>query len=278
MSLSKMMFVAALALQKIAQENNLNLNLGCDHWGTLRLGQGVTWGIGVHGDEVVVGIDGKIIGIKKRNKDGDKTIFGKDGKPVNNDKAKSAVGLKSFITKDYYTEIHCQLCDGKMNIRDGGKWDFLVCENFPICKYTQDFRKDDEGNIVPLAMDKPSGEQCEKCGLPMLFKDTLQGKLLACSDYLECKHINSQSTGVYCPEENCGGAIVQKISKRGTVFYSCDRHPKCTFATWNKPVKQQCPDCGLEFMVEKHNKKTGLLLVCINKLCKSRNPIDSLDD
>ena len=36
------------------------------------------------------------------------------------------------------------------------------------------------------------------------------------------------------------------------MFYACDRFPKCDFALWNKPVKdeqggkfgEKCPECG----------------------------------
>ncbi|MDF1615734.1 DNA topoisomerase family protein [Desulfurivibrio dismutans] len=70
-----------------------------------------------------------------------------------------------------------------------------------------------------------------------------------------------------CPEEGCDGELVQKVSKRGKVFYSCNRYPKCTFALWDKPVAKPCPLCNSPFLVEKSNKK-GRRLVCPDKECR----------
>jgi DNA topoisomerase-1 len=109
----------------------------------------------------------------------------------------------------------------------------------------------------------------------MVYKHGRFGKFLACSGYPACKHIKAQSTGVHCPEEGCGGDIVQKISKRGKVFYSCDRYPKCTFAIWDKPVNKPCPDCGAPFLVEKNSKKEGLQLRCADKACHYKESLDS---
>jgi len=174
------------------------------------------------------------------------------------------------------TDIPCQQCDGKMVIRWGRNGEFLACENFPSCKHTQDFRKDDDGKVVPIDRDEPeeSGEKCEKCGRPMVYKHGRYGKFLACSGYPDCKHIKAQSTGVPCPETGCSGDIVKKVSKRGKVFYSCSRYPKCDFAIWDKPVKEKCPDCDAAFLVEKQSKKTGPRLQCANKSCKYSRPLD----
>lgn len=177
--------------------------------------------------------------------------------------------MESVKSATIPTDIPCSLCDGKMVIRWGRNGDFLACETFPACKHTQDFRKNADGKIEPVDREKPeeSGEKCEKCGLPMVYKHGRFGKFLACSGYPACKHIKAQSTGVSCPEENCEGDIVQKISKRGKVFYSCNNYPKCAFAIWDKPVKKPCPDCGASFLVEKTSKKDGLQLRCADKTC-----------
>jgi DNA topoisomerase-1 len=184
--------------------------------------------------------------------------------------------MKSVKKETIPTDIPCQLCDGKMVIRWGRNGEFLACETFPACKHTQDFKKDDDGKIVPVDRDQPeeSGEKCEKCGKPMVYKHGRYGKFLACSGYPDCKHIKAESTGVPCPKEGCDGDIVKKISKRGKVFYSCNRYPKCDFAIWDKPVKEQCPDCGAAFLVEKQSKKTGPRLQCADKSCKYSRSLD----
>ncbi|MBU0485728.1 MAG: type I DNA topoisomerase [Proteobacteria bacterium] len=175
------------------------------------------------------------------------------------------------------TGLPCKLCEGKLVIKWGKMGEFLACENYPDCKHTQDFKKGDDGTIIPVEREeaKESGETCEKCGKPMVHKHGRYGKFLACSGYPECKHIQAQTTGVKCPEEKCTGEIVQKISKRGKVFYSCNRYPKCTFALWDKPVNEACPLCESPYLIEKITKKEGVSLRCPNKECGYSKNIES---
>ena len=194
------------------------------------------------------------------------------------DKAKKEMeSVKKATTP---TDIPCQDCDGKMVIRWGRNGEFLACENFPKCKHTQDFKKDSDGKILPVEREKPeeSDEKCEKCGLPMVYKHGRFGKFLACSGYPACRHIKAQTTGVPCPEKSCSGDLVQKVSKRGKVFYSCSRYPKCTFAIWDKPIKEACPDCGSPYLLEKQSKKTGPRLQCPDKACKYTRSLESEED
>ncbi|MCJ7603709.1 MAG: type I DNA topoisomerase, partial [Desulfobulbaceae bacterium] len=136
--------------------------------------------------------------------------------------------MKSVKRTAVPTDVKCKLCAGIMVIKWGRKGEFLACENYPECKNTQDFKKDDEGNIVPVGKEEPlpSGAICEKCGQPLVYKNGRYGRFLACSGYPECKHIQAEKTGVQCPEEGCGGELIKKISKKGKVFYSCNHYPK----------------------------------------------------
>lgn len=183
---------------------------------------------------------------------------------------KAEAEMQSVKQRSIPTEIPCGLCQGKMVIKWGRNGDFLACENFPDCKHTQDFKRTEEGELVAVPREQPeeSGEVCDKCGKPLVYKHGKFGKFLACSGYPECKNIRSLGTGVPCPEAGCGGEIVQKVSKRGKVFYSCNRYPKCTFALWDKPVKQPCPECGAPLLLEKESKKIGRHLKCAEKSCK----------
>ena len=49
-----------------------------------------------------------------------------------------------------------------------------------------------------------------------------------------------------CPK--CDGHIVEKKTRRGKIFYGCDKFPKCKVALWDKPTGEKCPKCG-ELMV-----------------------------
>ena len=182
--------------------------------------------------------------------------------------------MKSIKKQGIPTGIDCKLCDGKLIIKWGKTGEFLACENYPTCKNTQNFKRDENDTIIPIEKEEPvdSGEKCEKCGRPMVFKQGRYGEFLACSGYPECKHIQAQTTGVNCPEENCGGEIVQKISKKGKIFFSCSRFPQCKFAIWDRPVPQKCPGCDKQFLVEKKTKK-GTFLQCIDKTCGYAEPV-----
>ncbi|MBW5444586.1 type I DNA topoisomerase [Cohnella sp. CFH 77786] len=102
--------------------------------------------------------------------------------------------------------------------------------------------------------DEPSGELCDKCGNPMVYKMGRFGKFLACSGFPECRNTKPivKDTGVGC--QKCGkGQIVERRSKKGRLFYGCDRYPECDYVSWDKPVAKPCPDCG-GMMVEKRSR------------------------
>jgi DNA topoisomerase I len=177
--------------------------------------------------------------------------------------------MKSVKLSAEPTDISCGLCQGKMVIKWGRKGEFLACENYPQCKNTQDFERTAEGGIKPLAREEPeeAGESCDKCGRPMVYKQGRFGRFLACSGYPECKNTRALGTGVHCPEPGCEGELVQKTSKKGKVFYSCNRYPQCKYAIWERPVNRSCPQCQSPFLLEKQSKRHGLLLQCPRKEC-----------
>ena len=106
-----------------------------------------------------------------------------------------------------------------------------------------------------------TGETCEKCGRPMVIKRGRFGKFLACSGYPECKNTRPLvvSTGVTCPK--CReGEVVEKHSRKGRVFWGCNRYPDCNYSVWNRPVRATCPRCG-HFLVEVRRKQ-GVVWQC----------------
>ncbi len=113
-----------------------------------------------------------------------------------------------------------------------------------------------------------TGEVCEKCGKPMVMKMGRYGKFMACSGFPECRNIKSskeevakKTTGVTCPE--CKkGTIIERKSKRGKLFFSCDRYPDCKYALWNRPTGETCPKCSQMLTWKKKN-----FVGCSNKEC-----------
>jgi DNA topoisomerase-1 len=99
-------------------------------------------------------------------------------------------------------------------------------------------------NLERVNMTQPSEETCPKCGRPMVIRVGRFGKFLACSGYPDCKTTMPYlvKTGISCPQ--CGGELVQRISKKKKVFYGCSKYPKCQFTINRKPMAQPCPDCG----------------------------------
>ena len=51
------------------------------------------------------------------------------------------------------------------------------------------------------------------------------------------------------------GKIIEKKSKRGKVFYGCNNYPKCSFASWDKPISEKCPDCFGALVIKKDKVK-----------------------
>ena len=100
-----------------------------------------------------------------------------------------------------------------------------------------------------------TGEICPECGSPLVIRKGKFGEFTACSNYPSCKYIKKEVKEVKefakCP--SCGGAIVEKQSKRGKVFYGCSNFPKCKVATWDMPTGGLCPKCG-KLLVTKNDK------------------------
>lgn len=174
-------------------------------------------------------------------------------------------GLKG---KEEPTDIVCDKCGERMVIKWGRNGHFLACPAYPACKNTKQFIKDESGSIQVLERsEQVTDEKCEKCGNPMVVKSGRFGAFLACSNYPDCKTTKPLAVGVKCPQEGCDGDLVQKRTKKGRVFYSCSRYPKCTFALWNRPIGKPCPKCQAPFLVEKVSKQLGARIQCQNESC-----------
>lgn len=114
-----------------------------------------------------------------------------------------------------------------------------------------------------------SGQVCELCGAPMVYKFGRFGKFLACSNFPECRNTKAivEDLGITCPK--CGkGTLIKRKSKRGRVFYGCSEYPACDFVLWNQPVDKKCPVCG-SIMIVKHYKKGPDKIFCSNAECEN---------
>lgn len=166
------------------------------------------------------------------------------------------------------SKIKCPNCGKPMVLRTSKfGTQFLGCSGYPECKTMMSLNALSEETSDEDEAKEPEvcEEKCEKCGSDMVFKTGPYGKYMECTNS-ECKHRKPyrKSTGVKCPK--CGeGTIVERKSKRGTVFYGCDKYPNCDFTLWNEPTSEKCPECG-SLLVKKTMKK-GDVIACSNIKC-----------
>jgi len=156
-------------------------------------------------------------------------------------------------------EEYCENCGRVMVLKRGRFGQFMACTGYPDCKTT---RRLDQGKKVP---DIPLDELCPKCGRNMMIRHGRFGEFTACSGYPDCKYVKQNFIGVKCPDCK-DGDLVEKRARKGNTFYGCSNYPKCKFTSAHKPIAEQCPSCGSEYLVEK-NLKAGPVIACPNKEC-----------
>ena len=118
--------------------------------------------------------------------------------------------------------------------------------------------------------DVLSDEYCDVCGRQMVVKKGRFGSFLACPGFPECtftKPIVVEMPGK-CPK--CGGKILKRTSKKGYVFYACEKGTDCGFITWDVPTKDVCPSCGKTMF--KRSGRGPLKSFCINEECPNFVP------
>jgi DNA topoisomerase I len=182
--------------------------------------------------------------------------------------------MKQVRGKGVKTDILCPTCGKPLTIRIGKNGPFLACSGYPSCKQTQNFVRDEKGNIQPVIVETPpsdpSGKECSQCGKPMVVRNGRFGSFWACSGYPECKQTQPISPEGQMAEEpspkvasdqscpKCGGPMVVKKNRYGGTFLACEKYPKCKGAL---PVATEfsCPTPGCSGMlVSRVARKKGL--------------------
>ena len=120
--------------------------------------------------------------------------------------------------------------------------------------------------------DEETDEVCELCGRKMVIKSGRFGRFLACPGFPECKNTKPlvERMPGRCPR--CGSGMLKRKSKKGYVYYACERGAECGFMTWDVPTAQDCPSCGQTMF-----KKSGrgqMKPFCINEKCPDFRPED----
>ncbi len=135
-----------------------------------------------------------------------------------------------------------------------GPWTALVGDFYDYFKKDLDVAEQKMRDVKRQGW-KASSLKCEKCGGEMVLKFGRYGEFLACSHYPRCKNTKdiTHKTGIRCPSPGCGGEIVERSSKKGSIFYGCSRFPQCRFASRAEPVAENCPYCGNTYLVKIKN-------------------------
>ena len=106
-------------------------------------------------------------------------------------------------------------------------------------------------------------ELCPDCGNKLVIRTGRFGRFLSCSTFPECSYRRSfvNKTGALCPV--CGGDLVERKTKqKKRIFYGCANYPTCTFASWEQPVTDLCPNCGGLMVIPKPGQEP----VCYNEV------------
>ncbi len=189
--------------------------------------------------------------------------------PFARDLKKAAAEMRDVKRQEVPTDIACDKCGAMMVVKWGRNGEFLACPRYPECKNTKNFKRDEKGEVY-VAVEEQVEESCEQCGRPMQLRWGKYGKFLGCSAYPECTNIRPLERpvdlGLKCPECKEGN-LKERRSRRGKIFYGCDRYPDCKFASWDRPVEGPCPDCSAPILVEKVSKRAGRVRRCRDPEC-----------
>ncbi len=172
------------------------------------------------------------------------------------------------------TDFPCPDCGKSTAVKFGKAGAFLACTAYPVCRWTSNFIRDEQGKVKPVEREKPQMEvvgKCPDCGGDLVLKKSRTGsRFIACNNYPECTHAEPYSTGVACPR--CKqGVLVEKSSKRGKIFYSCSTYPACDYAMWDMPVQGECPKCGSPVLACK-TVSGRTQIFCPEKTCRWKKP------
>ncbi|NUP98604.1 MAG: type I DNA topoisomerase [Armatimonadetes bacterium] len=145
------------------------------------------------------------------------------------------------------TEHRCPECGGTMRRIEGRYGPYLRCERHPECEGR--LKIDRRGEVVATEKPQATPLKCEKCGSPLVLRNSRRGPFLGCSSYPKCRNITrldddvrakltaagitvpeaseapaAQTTSVACPD--CGKPMLLRHSRRGP-FLGCSGYPKC---------------------------------------------------
>ncbi|MGL4386087.1 type I DNA topoisomerase [Snodgrassella alvi] len=178
---------------------------------------------------------------------------------------------RAELTAENLDEI-CPKCGAhQLQIKFGKRGRFIACSGYPDCDYTRNVNETAEE--AAKAAEEPTiveGRSCPKCEGQLVYKRGRYGKFIGCANYPKCKYIEPlekpKDTGIECPKCH-QGSLIERKSRYGKLFYSCNTYPDCDYAVWNPPINEPCPQCGWPVLTIKTTKRRGTEKVCPQKEC-----------
>ncbi len=92
---------------------------------------------------------------------------------------------KLEVAQDEESSETCEKCGASMVVKTGRFGKFLACSNYPQCKNTK--RMGTSGGRSGASPATLTGENCEKCGSPLVYRQGRFGQFVACSNYPKCR-------------------------------------------------------------------------------------------
>lgn len=178
---------------------------------------------------------------------------------------------RAELTAENLDEI-CPKCGAhQLQIKFGKRGRFIACSGYPDCDYTRNVNETAEE--AAKAAEEPTvveGRNCPKCEGQLVYKRGRYGKFIGCANYPKCKYIEPlekpKDTGIECPKCH-KGSLIERKSRYGKLFYSCNTYPDCDYAVWNPPINESCPQCNWPILTIKTTKRRGTEKVCPQKEC-----------
>ncbi|MFK7695848.1 type I DNA topoisomerase [Paenibacillus sp. HJGM_3] len=182
--------------------------------------------------------------------------------------------MAEFFPEILDVEFTAKMEEGLDHVEEGtADWVKVLDEFYETFEKRLEFAEEEMKEVE--IQDEITDIPCDKCGRPMAIKMGRFGKFLACTGFPDCRNAKPivKEIGVTCPK--CKeGHVIERRSKKGRIFYGCDRYPACDFVSWDKPASKPCPDCG-GLMIEKTNK-SGSHYICT--VCNHKEEIVQEDD
>ncbi|MEH2922862.1 topoisomerase DNA-binding C4 zinc finger domain-containing protein [Samsonia erythrinae] len=159
----------------------------------------------------------------------------------------------------------CPDCGSVLVIRSGRLGPFLGCSAYPACEFIRPLKAQADGHVVKVL----EGQLCPLCQSTLVLRQGRYGMFIGCGNYPECHHTEAidrpDETAIRCPQCH-EGILLQRKSRYGKVFHSCDRYPDCQFTLNHKPIAGECAFCHYPLLFEKKTAH-GSKVFCASKLC-----------